>query len=194
MRIAVLGLGEDVLGSAFLDDLAALHDVDALGHLADDAEVVGDEQHGHAHLALQLLQQLEDLRLDGHVERRRRLVGDQQVGLVGERHGDHDALALAARQLVREGIEPLFRIADADLVQQLQHAHAHGLLVHAPVHAQHLAHLPLDGVQRVERRHRLLEDHRDAVAAHAPAAAAGFSFRRSLPSNHTSPDGCEADG
>jgi hypothetical protein len=55
---------------------------------------VGDEQHGHADLALQRLQELEDLRLDGDVERGRRLVGDQQVRLVGERHGDHDALAL----------------------------------------------------------------------------------------------------
>ena len=53
-------------------------------------------------LALQRLQQLEDLRLDGDVERGGGLVGDQQVGLVGERHGDHDALALAAGELVRD--------------------------------------------------------------------------------------------
>ncbi len=50
---------------------------------------------------LQLAQQLEDLRLDGDVERRRRLVGDQQLGLAGERHGDHHPLAHAARELVR---------------------------------------------------------------------------------------------
>ncbi len=131
----MLRLGEDILGGAFLDDLAALHDVDALGHLAHDAEVVGDEQHGHAHLALQLLQQLEDLRLDGDVEGRRRLVGYQQVRLVGECHGDHDALPLAARQLMRKRVEALFGIADADLLQQLEHARAHRLLVHAPVHA-----------------------------------------------------------
>ena len=37
----------------------------------------------------------------------------------------------------------------------------------APVQTQDLTHLPLDGVQRIERRHRLLEDHRDAVAANA---------------------------
>ena len=72
------------------------------------------------------LQQLEDLRLDGDVERGGRLVGDQQVGLVGERHGDHHALALAARELMREGAEPLLGLADADLVQQLEHARARG--------------------------------------------------------------------
>jgi len=30
---------------------------------------------------------------------------------------------------------------------------------------QHLADLPLDRVQRIERSHRLLEDHRNLVAA-----------------------------
>ena len=73
---------------------------------------------------LQLFQQLKDLRLDGDVERGRRLVGDQQIRLVGERHGDHDALALAARQLMRIGVEPLLGIANADLVQQLDDARA----------------------------------------------------------------------
>jgi hypothetical protein len=45
--------------------------------------------------------QLDDLRLHRDVERGGRLVGDEQIGLVGERHGDHHALALAAGQLMR---------------------------------------------------------------------------------------------
>ena len=52
-------------------------------------------------LLLQPRQQLEDLALDRHVERGRRLVGDQQLGLAGQRHRDHHALLLAARHLVR---------------------------------------------------------------------------------------------
>ena len=103
-RVGVLRPLEHVGRAALLDDLALAHDVDAVGHRAHDAEVVRDQQHGHAELALQVLQQLEDLRLDGDVERRGRLVGDQQVGLVGERHGDHHALALAAGELMRVGV------------------------------------------------------------------------------------------
>ena len=128
---------------------------------------MGDEQHRHAHLALQLLQQFEDLRLNRDVERCGGLVCNQQVGLVGERHGDHHALALTSGQLMRVGVEALLGVADADLVQQLQHAGAHRLLVHVLVDAQHLADLPLNGVERIERSHRLLKDHRDAIAAHA---------------------------
>ena len=63
---------------------------------------------------------LQDLRLHGDVERGGRLVGDQQVRLVGERHGDHHALALAAGQLVRIALEPPGRIGNADLGQQFE--------------------------------------------------------------------------
>jgi hypothetical protein len=65
-------------------------------------------------------QQFEDLRLHGDVERRRRLVGDQQFGTVGQRHGDHHALPLTARKLVRVGGKPFPGLADADLVEQVE--------------------------------------------------------------------------
>ena len=41
-----------------------------------------DDQDRHAEALLQGLQEIEDLRLDGDVERGGRLVGDQQGGLV----------------------------------------------------------------------------------------------------------------
>ena len=84
--------------------------------LGDHAEVVGDQDHRRAELALQLDDQLEDLRLDGDVERRGRLVGDQHLGIAGERHGDHGALAHAARELVRVFLGALLRLGDADQV------------------------------------------------------------------------------
>ena len=46
-------------------------------------------------------QQMDDLRLHGDVERRRRLVGDQQLGIAQQAHGDGDPLAHAAAELVR---------------------------------------------------------------------------------------------
>ena len=55
----------------------------------------------------------QDLRLHGDVERGGRLVGDQQVRLVGERHRDHDALALPAGELMRIAREPAFRVGNA---------------------------------------------------------------------------------
>ena len=54
-----------------------------------------------AEAVLQILEQVDDLRLDRHVERRDRLVADDELRLAGERPGDADALALAAGELVR---------------------------------------------------------------------------------------------
>ena len=66
---------------------------------------------------LQVLQQLENLCLDGHVQGGGRFVGNQQLRRTGERHGDHDALALATGQHVREGIKALVRLDYAGSVQ-----------------------------------------------------------------------------
>ena len=107
---------------ALLDDAARVHHDDAVGDLGDDAEIVGNEQHRHADLALQLVEQVEDLRLDRDVERGRRLVGDQQHGIAGERHRDHHALAHAARQLVRIVGEALLRGRDLDQLEHLERA------------------------------------------------------------------------
>jgi hypothetical protein len=114
---------------------------------------------------LQILQQLENLRLHGDVERGGRFVGDEQVRAVGERHRDHHALTLAAGELMGKGAEPRGGIGDADLVQQADDALARRSGAPA-VQRDDLADLPLDGVQRVQRGHRLLEHHGHAGTAH----------------------------
>ena len=58
-----------------------------------------------AELARQVLHQLQDLRLDGDVERGGRLVGDDQLGIAREPDRDHHPLAHAARELVRILVE-----------------------------------------------------------------------------------------
>ena len=71
-------------------------------------------------LVLRRLQHLEDLRLDRHVERGRRLVGDQELRLVGDRHRDHRPLAHPARELVRVLRRTAARgFGHADEVEQL---------------------------------------------------------------------------
>ncbi len=50
-------------------------------------------------------QQVEYLRLNRHVQRRDRLVADEQAWIDGKRSGNRHALALATRELVRVAIE-----------------------------------------------------------------------------------------
>ena len=65
-----------------------------------DREVVGDEEVGEAQLLLEVLEEVEDLGLDGDVEGRDGLVADDELRVEGEGAGDADALALAAGELV----------------------------------------------------------------------------------------------
>jgi hypothetical protein len=73
---------------------------------------VRDQQDRHVQAALQRVEQFQDLSLDGHVERRRRLVRDQQRRIARERHGDHHALTHPTGQLVRVVPDPLRRRRD----------------------------------------------------------------------------------
>ena len=143
--------------------------------------------------ACRSFEQLQDLRLDGDVERGGRLVGDQEVGLVGERHRDHHALALAARELMRIGVEPALRLGNADLLQQLDDARARRARRCRPlVQEQRLGDLLLDRVQRIERGHRLLEHHGDAVAADLAQLALGGAPTSSWPLKRMLPRGMAA--
>ena len=88
-------------GVVLLGHAAAVHHDHAIADLGDDPEVVGDEDDAHPEVAGDAAQQLEDLGLDHHVERGRRLVGDDHVGVAGQRQGDHRALPHAAGVGVR---------------------------------------------------------------------------------------------
>src|SRR5690606_15836551 len=74
----------------------------------------------------------------------------------------------AARQLVGILVDPPFGRRDAHRAQHLDGLGARRGLVELLVQAQRLADLVADGIDRVQRGHRLLEDHRDLVAADAP--------------------------
>ena len=76
--VLVNGVGQQLTGGGLLDHLARVHDGDAVSQLSHQRQVVGDEDHGEAELFTQLVEQVDDLLLDGHVQRRRRLVGQDQ--------------------------------------------------------------------------------------------------------------------
>ena len=166
--IGVLGCLEDVAHRAPIDDCAIVHHHHPIGGVGHHAQVVGDQQEAHAEFLLQLLQQCQDLRLDGDVERRRRLVGDQQCWLQRQRHGDHHPLPLAAGELVRVVVDPTRGVRDADPVEQ-PHSRLAQIAGMAPVRLEALGDLPADRVDRVEMRQRVLEDHRDAPAVDVAA-------------------------
>ena len=115
-------------------------------------------------IGLQPFDQLEDLRLDRHIQRRCRLIADQQIRVAGDGHGDHDPLPHAAGQLVRILFHTLAGIGDADLVQKRHSALRRVLRRHLQMHDHAFHQLLADGHGRVERGHRILEDHGDPAS------------------------------
>jgi hypothetical protein len=140
---------------------------------------VRDEDERRAGFTSDLLQQREDLRLHRDVEGGRRLVGDEQLGLGRERHGDHDALAHAAGELVRVVVDPTCGVLDVDALHRLdRHLVRLAPGDSPPVGAVGLLDLRPDRVVGVQGREGVLEDHRDAVATNA--AQPGLGHRREL--------------
>ncbi len=96
---------------------------------------------------LQVLDQRQHVLLHHHVERRGRLVGNDELGVAHGREPDGDALAHAARQLVRIGVEDVGDRASA--------------VLEVPDHA-----LPERGAAEAERAAgEVLEDAADPRAA-----------------------------
>ena len=61
------------------------------------ARSVRDEEVGQPELLLQVLEQVDDLRLDRHVQRADRLVANDELRLHRQGAGDADALPLSPR-------------------------------------------------------------------------------------------------
>ena len=165
--------GEDVALRAALHELSRIHHHDAVGDLGHDAHVVGDEDDGRTVVTPELFDQAQDLGLDGHVEGRGRLVGDEQRRVAGERHGDHGSLAHPARQLVRIAVDLRGGVGHPHLGQKV-----HGTGAGLPPRQFHmgadlLLDLPADRIDRRHGAHRILEDHGDLVAAHMPQRGPG---------------------
>ena len=80
---------------------------------------MSDEEVGEAKLLLQLHEQVEDLRLDRHVEGRHGLVRNDELRVHRQRPRDADPLALTAGELMRVA-RGLLR-PDADALQQGKH-------------------------------------------------------------------------
>ena len=145
---------------------ALLHHHHAVGYPPHDAEVVRDEDERHAQPLLKRFEQRQYFRLDGDVQRRGRLVGNQQVRIVGDRQRDHDALPLPAGKFVRVSAHSPLRLWYLDQLQQFQRLGICRRSRNALVVDDGLQHLLANAEQRVERGHRLLEDHAHLAAAH----------------------------
>ena len=156
---------EGLVDAALLDDLSGIHREHPITGLRNDPEVVGDQEQRRPMLCAELDDQVQHLGLDGDVEGGGRLIGDQELRLAHQGHGDHRPLPHAARQLMGVFAIATFRFGNPDLGQQVDRSLPGLGLAHLLVGAERCRYLLADREDRVEGGHRFLEDHRDLLAS-----------------------------
>jgi hypothetical protein len=175
LRVGMARPAEDLVDRPFLRDPAGVHDHDPVACLRDDRQVVRDEDQGQPELLAKVLEQLEDLGLDHHVERGRRLVADHDRRIARERHRDHRPLAHPTRELMRVCIAALAR--DPDELEQVARALARGLGCLAETLLDRLGDLVPDAAHRIKGIHRPLEDDADLTPAVATQCVVRFGHQ-----------------
>ena len=105
---------EEFIRRRLLHDFSRVHQRDVMRHLADNREVMRDEEKRQTAFRLESEKQIENLFLQRHIERRGRLIRDHEVRVTGKRHRDHAALFLPAGKLERERVHAFLRFRNAD--------------------------------------------------------------------------------
>jgi hypothetical protein len=111
MGVGVESSLEERIRGRHLNDLPQVHHGDMVADVPNHGQVMGNEEIGEAESGLKVVEQIEDLSLDRHIERRYGLVGDNETRVESQGPSHTDPLPLASRELVREsvgvpGIEP----------------------------------------------------------------------------------------
>lgn len=145
--------------------------------LGDNREVVTDQQHGKIALFGQFSKEIDNLSLDGDIERCCRFVRDQQLRTACQGHRDHHPLTHPAGKLVPERLQGSARVGQSDLVEKIC---GHVLRIDfrdVAVGLQHIDDLATDADGGVESRTRVLEDHTDVATAYFPQLGGGQTHK-----------------
>src|SRR5215218_4304204 len=176
---------EQLLTRRNFDEQSQVHDGYTVSEVPHDFEIVRDEEIRDAAFALQFREQVHDLCLHRHVERRDRLVAYHETRFGNERAGDVDTLLLAARELVRIALGELARKADRR--EHFQHTRAALLRCADRMNVERFAYLRPAAHAGIERTQGVLEYDLDRLALRAP-----FRRRQSMhrPAFETHRAGC----
>ncbi len=176
LGVRVLRLPEERGRSSAFDHLARVHHERLVGHPCDDPEIVADQEQREGVLAPDLVDQREQLGLDGRVQGARWLVGDQQLGPMRQTAGEHRALQHPAAEVVGIVVQPVLGIGDphtSHVVDQALAALGPGPATEA------VEKLGRDRTRRVPACGRVLKHHREAPSSELaqPAGPCGQQIR-----------------
>ena len=165
LRILMLRSIENVVSRAIFYNIARIHYSNVVTHTRNDSQIMCNHQDRHAKLILQLHHQLQDLCLNRHIKRCRRLISNQQLRLTRQRNCYHDSLTHTTGKLMWILFQTFFRLIDTDQLQKLNRPCLNLTFCFICMKLQNLANLITDCVHRIETRHRILENNSHLIAA-----------------------------
>ena len=140
------------------DQLPQIHDTDLIRDVTHHGQIVRDKQIGDAFLFLIILEQIDDLGLNGNIERRDGLIADHQIRLKHQCPRNPDTLSLPAGELVR--VAACMLSGQPDTVQHLiDQIVGRRLVWYDAVGDQRLRNDVPDSHSRVQRGVWILENH-----------------------------------
>ena len=90
----MLGVKEDFPDWALFYDAPVFQYQNSISDVANNIEVMRNEENGQATLDLELFEQRKDGLLHGDIQGRGGFIGDEHFRFCGQRNGQHDALLL----------------------------------------------------------------------------------------------------
>ena len=156
---------ENVFSRTSLADTSAVHNYDLIGHLRDNTQVMRNDNDGHVQFFLKVQHQLQNLCLNRNVQSGRRLICDQDRRLHNESHSNHNTLAHTAGELMRILLHTALRIIDTDHLEHLDGIGLSLFLGLIRMDTDCFRNLISYRVDRIQRCHRILEDHRTVLSA-----------------------------
>ena len=124
-----------------------------------------DQDDGASLFTGKLLDEIQHLCLDGHIQGRGRFITDQKPWLICKCNGNDDSLPHAAGELMRILLQSCFRGRNANLTEQIDGFLLRLFLRTTAVVQDDFLNLPADGQRGVEEGHGILEDHGHVLAA-----------------------------
>ena len=142
---------------------ARIHHRTVIAHFRYNAEVMRDQDHGCTLFLLQRSHHIQNLRLDRNVKSCCRLIRDQKFRFAGQRDRDHDTLFHTAGKLMWVILIPLRNDAyhRKHILRTSQRLHFGTMTMQK----NHFRDLLSYCFYRIQRRHRILKDHRNLFAA-----------------------------
>ena len=101
LRVRVERVCKNLLSVGSLDEIALVQDADTVGNVFDHAQIVRDKKASTLGFFLNILEQIDDLRLNRNVKGGNAFVGDNELRFHDKGAGNPDTLTLTAAELLR---------------------------------------------------------------------------------------------